>query len=311
MPSAARLKWQRRREKVLARLDRMLGSPWLRWHFRQKVGYWPHLRHPRSHNEKIQARKLYDRNPLFPMLSDKIAVRDHVRNVLGEERAEQVLLPLLGQTGRPTEAWLRALGRGVVVKANHGSGWNELIRDDGSAVNYWLLARKLQGWCQRRYGQRNQEWAYWSIRPRILAEPMLCYPNGRAADDFKFSVNGGRATTVQVQRDRFGNHEQAYFDRDWNRLPMQMEKLPAMPDTPPAPAQLAEMIVVAEAVAAMLDYARVDFLVTDTRFVLNEITLYRSSGFNAFIPEEWDFIWGAQWPMQMVRPKGWFRRWWS
>ena len=37
-------------------------------------GYSPHFRNPRSYNEKISHRKLFDRNPHFSLLADKWAV---------------------------------------------------------------------------------------------------------------------------------------------------------------------------------------------------------------------------------------------
>ena len=44
----------------------------------EKHGRAPRLLRPRRFTEKIQWRKLFDFNPLFPTLCDKIAVRDYI-----------------------------------------------------------------------------------------------------------------------------------------------------------------------------------------------------------------------------------------
>ena len=46
-----------------------------------RVGYWPHIRNPRSFNERIMHRKLYTSNPMFARISDKYEVRSYVREV--------------------------------------------------------------------------------------------------------------------------------------------------------------------------------------------------------------------------------------
>lgn len=46
--------------------------------FRKKIGYTPNFDTPKSFNEKVNYRMIYDRNPLYTQLADKQIGRAHV-----------------------------------------------------------------------------------------------------------------------------------------------------------------------------------------------------------------------------------------
>ena len=71
-----------------ARLDALLGYPELRRRYQQKTGYPLNLDAPLTVGDKINWRKIRDRNPAFPVLADKVRVRDHVAARLGKQAAE-------------------------------------------------------------------------------------------------------------------------------------------------------------------------------------------------------------------------------
>ncbi|TVW31172.1 glycosyl transferase, partial [Streptococcus pneumoniae] len=50
------------------------------------------LKNPKTFNEKLQWLKLYDRNPFYTILADKILVKDYIAKTLGEE----YVIPTLG-----------------------------------------------------------------------------------------------------------------------------------------------------------------------------------------------------------------------
>ena len=55
----------------------------LRFFFTQ--GYFPNLNMPKKFTEKLQWRKLKDNNKLYSVCADKYAVREYVKNKVGEE----------------------------------------------------------------------------------------------------------------------------------------------------------------------------------------------------------------------------------
>ena len=48
-------------------------------------GYIPNLKNPKTYTEKLQWRKLKDKNKLFSLCADKYAVREYVKNKVGEK----------------------------------------------------------------------------------------------------------------------------------------------------------------------------------------------------------------------------------
>ena len=145
---------------------RIASSVWF-WH---RLGYWPKLNPPRTFNEKILFRKLYDRNELFGVLCDKLAVREFVRDRVGDE-----YLPIVFQVvSDPADFDLDALPESFALKANHGWAQHILVPrksefslDDHSAG--------MRQWPTRHHGQKRWtlEWAYSQVEPKLYAEEFL------------------------------------------------------------------------------------------------------------------------------------------
>ena len=70
---------------VLNKLVYVLPDEWYIYlRFKHRVGYWPHLSNPRSFNEKLQWLKLNYHNPIMQQLVDKLAVREYIKENIGE-----------------------------------------------------------------------------------------------------------------------------------------------------------------------------------------------------------------------------------
>lgn len=97
-------------------------------HYR-RTGRWPNIDRPSTFNEKVLNRKFYEQNDLFTRLADKVAVKDYIRDVAGE----QYIVPTL-HAGKhlPADACER-WSQPVVVKANHASGCNIFVMDPKTA----------------------------------------------------------------------------------------------------------------------------------------------------------------------------------
>ncbi|MFO7571619.1 MAG: ATP-grasp fold amidoligase family protein, partial [Gaiellaceae bacterium] len=61
------------------------------------------------------------------------------------------------------------------------------------------------------------------------------------------------------------------------------------------PANLPEMVELAERLAAPLDFLRVDFFVVGSRVVVGELTSYPGAGASLVDPEEFDLELGSWW----------------
>ena len=60
--------------------------------FIEKLGYQPNFNQPKSFNEKVTARMIFERNPLHTKLADKFAVRELISDKIGDS----YFVPLLG-----------------------------------------------------------------------------------------------------------------------------------------------------------------------------------------------------------------------
>ena len=138
----------------------------------------------------------------------------------------------------------------------------------------------------RKYGHRQFEWPYLEIKPRIMVEELLPSPNALGADDVKIYMLNGEIGFVLLVRDRHGNLQRDYMTSDWtpftDRTSTAIEEVHGWE----------RMRDVALAVGQHFDCVRVDFLSTPTRFALNELTFFPSSGLNTVGGPEFDKLAG-------------------
>src|ERR1700758_4139949 len=94
--------------------------------FYRNHGYFPDLKNPSSFSEKIQYRKLYDDTSTFYKFTDKLLVKDYVRELAGE----QYVIPTIWSGKKLPPRSERSWSRPFVVKSNHGSGSNIFVREN-------------------------------------------------------------------------------------------------------------------------------------------------------------------------------------
>ncbi len=252
-------------------------------------GMIPRLQHPTTFTEKIQFRKLHDRDERLPRLADKVLVKAYVEERLGPAWViptlwhGRVLPPVSGRT------WPIPF----VIKANNGSATNYFVRRE--AEKDW---RRIEALCERWMAAPSRaplgEWAYLHIAPQIMVEPFV--GAGDALPwDYKFMVFNGRVEFIQVDTGRATVHRRTFFDREWVRQPFEL-KYPAEPANILRPANLEAMIKAAEVLAVGFGFVRVDLYEVGHRPLFGEMTFYPDSGTGRFRPRLNDRQWGRLWP---------------
>ena len=73
-------------------MDWMSDENYLKMMFRATTGKKLNLYNPQTFNEKLQWLKLYDRNPLYTIMVDKVKAKEYVAKKIGE----QYIIPTLG-----------------------------------------------------------------------------------------------------------------------------------------------------------------------------------------------------------------------
>ena len=72
------------RLKLINLLRFIPDKPYLKMVYRIKTGKKLNLKNPRTFCDKLNWLKLHDVHPEYTRLADKIAVRDHIKELLGE-----------------------------------------------------------------------------------------------------------------------------------------------------------------------------------------------------------------------------------
>lgn len=268
-----------------------------------KSGYWVDLDEPKCFNEKILWRKLKSKNPMFTPCTDKVAVRDYVREKIGEE----YLIPLLysGPSLEPEQ--LLTFGDKVVVKANHDCGSSVLIHENTPEKAEQACA-KLRKALATDYGATRNEWWYRDIKPQAMVEKMIVGPDGGPACDFKFimvkNADGNQHTILFVVYDR-GTPDECccyYNDRGevlyWNGTPVCISRFTHRVVPFPCPEHLDDMLAVARKLSEDFDHVRVDLYLTSEGIKFGELTFSLGAGRNIWSPQEYDEHLGALWAIE-------------
>ncbi|WP_111768181.1 ATP-grasp fold amidoligase family protein [Nakamurella deserti] len=260
----------------------------IRRRMQRSLGYRPDLRNPRTYNEKLAWRILHDDNPLIPLTTDKIAVRDHVAATVGPE----LLIPLIGTYERAVDIPWDDLPQSFVLKGSHGCAMNLLVPDK-DAIDRSEVLRTAEGWLRTNYYEQSRERAYKQIPPRLLIEELLTDEDGDVPADYKFLVFHGRTALIRVHSGRFGDHRVNFFDADLQ--PVALRQI--MPTAPALvlPPEVRDMIPVAEQLAADFDYARIDLYWARGRCWFGEITHNDGNAHVFFEPASYDADLGALW----------------
>lgn len=248
------------------------------------------LNNPITLNEKLQWMKFNDRNPLYSMVSDKLAVRPYIKEQIGEK----YLVPLIGSWNKFEDINFELLPNQFVLKCNHDSG-GLVICKEKEKLDRNYTENKINKSLKRKFYYVGREWQYKSIKPCIIAEKLLLDENGKEPVDYKFSCFNGKVDHILVCMDRFseGGVKFYLFDKEWNFLRYNKgdENLPKN-FTINKPENLDEMVKIAEKLSKPFSFARIDLYNLNKKVYFSEITLSPNSGFDTDITYETDKLLG-------------------
>ena len=128
----------------------------------------------KTFNQKMQWLKLYGVTSLICDCTDKVKVRDYVKEKIGKE----YLKPALQICDKFGEIDFDKLPNSFVLKCNHGCKWQYIIKNKEKYLNNELLfkitGKKITGWLEQHYCYFNNfELNYKTITPKILIEPLM------------------------------------------------------------------------------------------------------------------------------------------
>jgi hypothetical protein len=225
------------------------------------------------------------------VLADKLAVREFVKNRIGE----QYLIPLLAVPEVFTQEVFDSLPDSFVMKANHGCGFVKVVWDK-SAVSFIELRQLMDEWLATDFYLASRERHYRSIKPRIYFEKLLVDRSGKVPPDYKINIfdraQGEPVIYTGVVSDRFGTPRHDFYDTQWNRLNIAAAGYPCSEEPAPQLANWPEVLKIATQLSAGLGYVRVDLYAFDDEIFFGELTFTPGAGVTRFSHDSFDYEWG-------------------
>lgn len=240
------------------------------------------LSKPVSFNEKLSFIKINPSCVTLSCYADKIAVRDYVKEQIGEK----YLIPLINIYKSPSEIDFKNLPDKFVLKANHGSGWN-IICEDKNKFDIERACYTLRKWLKYNAFYLSREYQYKEIKPAIICEEFL----GSNIYDYKFFCFKGQPKIIQVDVDRFTNHRRVFYDIKWRKQEFSI-RYPISERPIEKPKHLNKMIDICKKLSTPFKFVRVDLYYHASNIYFGELTFIPGGGNEPFRPVEYDYVFG-------------------
>lgn len=263
--------------------------------FISKLGYTPNFCAPKSFNEKVTARMIFERSPLFTKLADKCAVRQLVSAKVGDA----YFVPLIGIYKCFNEIDFEQLPDQFVLKCTHDSGSAMLCRDKNK-FDVAAASTKIENHLKMNMYYRKREWHYKDIFPQILIEnyiDLYVDPHSQSViTTCRVHCFEGKPEYLEIDvQDQQGQNYSNIYDTLWVLQPFQVDLKENSPIALAAPKQLQDIIELSRKLCFTYGYSRIDFLLSQDHVYFSEITLTPNAGRMVITPAEWDFKLGALW----------------
>ncbi|WP_026524920.1 ATP-grasp fold amidoligase family protein [Butyrivibrio sp. MB2005] len=281
---------------VKSHLPEFLYPAIIQYRYKKRMGIFCNLKNPQTYTEKMQWAKLNRRDQIITELTDKIKVRDWIKNKIGEE----YLIPMIaGPFDSPDEIDFDSLPETYVIKTNHGSGTNIIVTDKNS-ISKEDIKNKIRKFLGKNFAYHTMELQYKEIKPRIYIEKFMIPEGEEDLPDYKFFCFDGKVFCSYTMIDYTVNHSEGrlgFFDRDYKLMPYYRADYKPIKEQLPPPDKYWEMVELAETLSKGFSHVRVDFYNVEGKVYFGEMTFTNASGLCIFVPDEFDRILGDQWDL--------------
>ena len=234
----------------------------------------PNPAFPKSANDKFFWRKVFDRDPRFPVVSDKIAVKQWI-----EDTGFGIKYARLLWTGTDaTEIPPSLFDRKVVVKANHAAAMNIFVEDD--EIDRARIARRANWFLKFDHGRPGAEWGYFSIPRTLLVEEGI---DGLGPQLIELNIYtfGTRATLIVQYEEKTGPERVNFWIVGENdRLTASDLRYgdPCPESDEPPVANMDQALAIARLLGSKFDHVRVDLVSNQRDIWFCELSLYSNTG---------------------------------
>jgi len=253
---------------------------YLKRNFKNIFGYDLNLENPKTIQEKINWLQLNDRTQMHILCTDKYAVREYVEEKIGK----QYLIPLVFHTEQPSEITPDNLpDYPFIIKTNHDCGGHIIVRDK-SKVDWKNVQRELNKSLKSNFYYHTREWQYKNIKPCILVEKLLLDKDNKIPNDYKIVCYNGIVKFIEVIVDRYTNPHVSIYDPDWLIIEYNEAIIYPPGKDIKKPVNLTKMKLLAEALAKLFKFVRIDFYNIEGEIYFGEMTFSPAVGLESFPP---------------------------
>lgn len=240
------------------------------------------IKNPKTFNEHIIAKKLEDKKYGYSKYTDKFAVREYVKECIGDE----ILNEVYGVYDSFDDIDLEMLPDSFALKATHASGFN-IIVPDKSKLDVDNAKKKFDNWLKINFYYKDREKNYKNIKPRILCDRYIKF--GETLVEYKLYCFNGKVKLICQNVDKGERRYTNVFDENFQPIPVRFgyDHIEH-----PITNEKERLVEIAEKLASPFDFVRVDLYENDGKILFSELTFHSGGGLVPFEPKEYDAKFG-------------------
>lgn len=246
--------------------------------FRKHMKTKLNISNPATFSEKLQWLKLYDRNPEYPQMADKAAVKSYVADKIGKD----VIIPTIGVYDSVEDIPFDELPESYVIKCTHDSG-STFVCKNKDDFDVETVKKELSKKIKNNFFWSGREWSYKNLKPRIIVEKFIPDENGECPVDYKFFCFNGKMEVFKIDYNRFTKRAANYYNKNCEYLGF--GKINSIPDPSiklNLPKNFKKMVEITEELSRNIPFLRVDLYSVNNHIYFGELTFYPSSGIEPF-----------------------------
>lgn len=257
--------------------------------FKKNCGYSLNLLFPKTFNEKINFLKLYDRNPMKTLLTDKLEVLKFLENKISKKHIKEIY----GIYNSFDEIDLDKLPESFYLKTNHGCKMQRFIESKKYFNdNRNELKEQFDKWLNTNFAYVSGfELQYKDIKPKIFAEEVIKHPNQMLPTDIEiFCFNGVPKLTLVRQIAEELSCGISLYSAEEGLLPYSFSDSSKFKTIKfvPLPRYYENMLEIAKKLSKGFNFVRIDFLYNLSNFYFAEMSFSPFSGFAPMPDKELD-----------------------
>lgn len=239
------------------------------------------LDEPETIQDKINWMKLYDATPLKTMCADKIQVHKYCKDKLGKD----ICIPILKTYDTVDDIDWKQLPSRFVIKCNHGSGMNIIVKDK-KYFNERRAIAKLKTWLETDFAfQNGYEMQYHDIVRKIFIEEYK-EDTGQTTSlyDYKFWCFNGEPKFFTINDGNGHGKWMKFYDMELNQLPYKRLDYAGEPvGEVRLPSDIKQMEEYARKLSEDFKFVRVDLYEINGKIFLGELTFTPGSGYITYV----------------------------